>query len=120
MLSQYPNKHRHHLSKAATYSEDEADGGHSGGGHDFGTVGDQVEEDRHDGLCRVVEATAEHRRQVAGDRRAEQTGLFNYIINMCSTEQQQQAEEQEAEHVLIAVLEAQINFFQSMLRGECT
>lgn len=73
MLSQYPNKHRHHLSKAATYSEDEADGGHAGGGHDFGTVGDQVEEDRHDGLCRVVEATAEHRRQVAGDRRAEQT-----------------------------------------------
>lgn len=68
MLPQY---HRRHLRKAATYSEDEADGGHAGGGHDFGTVGDQVEEDRHGGLCRVVEPAAEHRRQVTGDRRAE-------------------------------------------------
>lgn len=44
---------------AGTYSEDEADGGHAGGGHDFGTVGDQVEESWHDGLRRVVEAAAE-------------------------------------------------------------
>lgn len=68
MLPQY---HRRDLRKAAAYSEDEADGGHAGGGHDFGTVGNQVEEDRHGGLCRVVEAAAEHRRQVTGDRRAE-------------------------------------------------
>lgn len=46
--------------RAATYSEDEADGGHARGGHHFGTVGDQVEEDGHGGLGRVVEATAEH------------------------------------------------------------
>lgn len=51
-----------------TYSEDEADGGHAGGGHHFGTVGDQVEEDGHGGLRRVVEATAEHCRQVAGEQ----------------------------------------------------
>lgn len=44
-----------------TYSEDEADGSHAGGSHDFGTVGDQVEEDRHGGLGRVVEAAAQHR-----------------------------------------------------------
>lgn len=50
---------------AATYSEDEADGGHAGGGHDFGTVGDQVEQNGHGGLGRVVEAAAQHRRQVA-------------------------------------------------------
>lgn len=73
ILSQHPNKHRHLLSKAATYFEDEADGGHAGGGHDFGSVGDQAEEGRHDGLCPVVEPTAEHQRQVAGDGRAGQT-----------------------------------------------
>lgn len=44
-----------------SYSEDETDGGHPGGGHDFGTVGDQVEQDRHGGLGGVVEAAAEHR-----------------------------------------------------------
>lgn len=53
---------------AATYSEDEADDGHAGGGHDFGTVGDQVEQDGHGGLGRMVEAAAQHRRQVAEKR----------------------------------------------------
>lgn len=62
---------KHHRSKAATYSEDEADGGHAGGGHHFGAVGDQVEEDRHGGFRRVVEPAAEHGRQVAGGGRAE-------------------------------------------------
>lgn len=56
--------------KCGSYSEDEADGGHARRGHDFGTVGHQVEEGRHDGLGGVVEAAAQHRRQVAaGDRR---------------------------------------------------
>lgn len=48
-----------HVS-TVTYSEDEANGGHAGGSHHFGTVGDQVEEDRHGGLRRMVEPTAEH------------------------------------------------------------
>lgn len=68
MFPQYPYKHRHHWCEDATYSEDEADGGHAGGGHDFGTVGDQVEEDRHGGLRSVVKPTAEHQRQVAGEQ----------------------------------------------------
>lgn len=51
--------------EVATYSEDESDGGHARGGHDFGTVGDQVEQDGHSGLSRVVKAAAQHRRQVA-------------------------------------------------------
>lgn len=52
------------------------DGGHARGGHDFGTVGDQVEEDGHGGLGRMVEATAEHRRQVAGEQRLGLTDLL--------------------------------------------
>ena len=48
------------VRKAPTYSKDETDGGHAGGGHDFGTVGDQVEEGGHDSLRCVVEPTAEH------------------------------------------------------------
>lgn len=44
-----------------SYSEDETDGSHPGGGHDFGTVGDQVEQDGHGGLGSMVEAAAEHR-----------------------------------------------------------
>lgn len=60
-----PSSRRQRDEGAATYSEDEADGGHAGGGHDFGTVGDQVEQDGHGGLGRVVEAAAQHRRQVA-------------------------------------------------------
>lgn len=51
--------------EVATYSEDESDGSHAGGGHDFGTVGDQVEQDGDSGLGRVVEAAAQYCRQVA-------------------------------------------------------
>lgn len=44
-----------------SYSQDETDGSHPGGGYDFGTVGDQVEQDRHGGLSSMVKAAAEHR-----------------------------------------------------------
>lgn len=44
-----------------SYSEDETDYSHPGGGHDFGTVGDQVEQDRHGGLSSMVEAATQHR-----------------------------------------------------------
>lgn len=81
-------------NKNPTHSEDEADGGHARGGHDFGTVGDQVEKGRHGGLCCVVEPTAEHRRQVADDRREEQTKLnkknifldlgLAFILSICT------------------------------------
>ena len=40
--------------------DDEADGRHARGGHDLGTVGDQVEEDRDDGLCSVVKLVAQY------------------------------------------------------------
>lgn len=70
VMSWFQCNFRHIMrSRSSTYSEDEADGGHARRGHDFGTVGDQVEENGHDGLCGVVEATAEHQRQVAGDSR---------------------------------------------------
>lgn len=45
-------------SQFDSYSEDETDGSHPGGGHDFGTVGDQVEQDGHGGLSSMVEAAA--------------------------------------------------------------
>lgn len=66
-------------SQFNSYSEDEADGSHPGGGHDFGTVGDQVEEDRHGGLGSVVKAAAEHRRKVP-----EQTDRFRMNRNLLS------------------------------------
>lgn len=68
-------------SQFYSYSEDEADGSHPGGGHDFGTVGDQVEEDRHGGLGSMVEAASEHRRQVP---EAEQTDRFRVNQNLLS------------------------------------
>lgn len=37
-----------------SYSQDEADGGHSGRGHDFGAVGHQVQQRGHDALRSVV------------------------------------------------------------------
>lgn len=57
----------------ATYSENESDGSHAGGSHDFGTVGDQVEQDGYGGLGRVVEAAAQHWRQVAGGVKGERS-----------------------------------------------
>lgn len=57
------------IYQADSYSEDETDGSHPGGGHDFGTVGDQVEQDGHGGLGSMVEAAAEHRRQVSETER---------------------------------------------------
>lgn len=68
-------------SQFDSYSEDEADGSHPGGGHDFGTVGDQVEEDRHGGLGSMVKAAAEHRRKVP---EAEQTDTFGMNQDLLS------------------------------------
>lgn len=64
-----------------TYSEDEMDGGHAGCGHDFGTVGDQVEEYWHDGLCCVIEPVAEHWRQVSDGWRGRQMDSFQLCTN---------------------------------------
>lgn len=37
-----------------SYSQNEADGGHSGCGHDFGAVGHQVQQRGHDALGSMV------------------------------------------------------------------
>lgn len=42
-----------------SYPQDEADGGHSGRGHDLGAVGHQVEKRGHDALSAVVELVAQ-------------------------------------------------------------
>lgn len=42
-----------------SHPEDEADGGHSRRGHDFGAVGHEVEQDGHDALCSVVKLVPE-------------------------------------------------------------
>lgn len=47
----------HHVqveTKGCLYPEDEADGGHSRCGHDFGTVGHEVQQGGHDALRSVV------------------------------------------------------------------
>jgi hypothetical protein len=48
-----------------SHAYDEADGEHPGRGHDFGTVGDEVEKDGHDGLRSMVKLVPQHHRQVA-------------------------------------------------------
>ncbi len=48
-----------------THPYDDADSRHTGGGHDFGTVGDEVEQDRNDGLRSMVEFIPQHWWEVA-------------------------------------------------------
>lgn len=48
------------LSLQMSYPEDEADGGHSRCGHDFGTVGHKVQQCGHDALCSVVKLVTQH------------------------------------------------------------
>lgn len=55
-LSELPS-----LVKSSSYPEDEANGGHSRRGHDFGTVGHQVEQRGHDALRSMVELVAQNR-----------------------------------------------------------
>lgn len=43
---------------------DDADGRHAGGGHDFGTVGNEVEQDGDDGFRSMVEFIPQHRGEV--------------------------------------------------------
>ena len=50
-----------------THLEDDADGRHSGGGHDLGAVREEVEQHGYGGLGRVVEPAAQQRGQVAAD-----------------------------------------------------
>lgn len=48
-----------------THSYDDADSRHTRGGHDFGTVGDEVEQDGNDGFRSMVEFIPQHCREVA-------------------------------------------------------
>lgn len=62
-----------------THPYDDADSGHTGGGHDFGTVGDEVEQDRNDCLRSMVEFITQHCREVA-TRQHRQT-LIKHVTN---------------------------------------
>lgn len=48
-----------------TYPYDDADSRYTGGGHDFGTVGDEVEQDGNNGFCSMVKFIPQHCREVA-------------------------------------------------------
>lgn len=48
-----------------THPYDDADGWNTGGGHDFGTVGDEVEQDGNDGLRSMVKFIPQHWWEVA-------------------------------------------------------
>lgn len=50
---------------AETHAYNDADGRDAGRGHDFGAVGDEVEEDGNDGFGAVVELVPQHRGEVA-------------------------------------------------------
>lgn len=43
-----------------THPYDDADSQHTRGGHDFGTVGDEVEKDGNDGFCSMVKFIPQH------------------------------------------------------------
>lgn len=49
----------HRLLALVSYSENEADDGNPGRGHDLGTVGHEVEQRGHDALCCMVELVAQ-------------------------------------------------------------
>lgn len=42
------------VAACETHPYDDADGRYPGGGHHFGTVGDEVEQDGHDSFCSMV------------------------------------------------------------------
>lgn len=52
-----------------TNPNNDADGRDAGCGHDFGAVGDEVEEDGDDGFGPVVELVPQHRGEVAARAR---------------------------------------------------
>jgi len=53
--------HRHGGGTRTPYPEDEADGGHSGRGHDLGAVGHEAQQRGHDALRAVVELDPQYR-----------------------------------------------------------
>lgn len=63
-LSQLQRNHINPLF-LVPYPQDEADGGHSRRGHDFGTVGHEIQQRGHDALCSVVKLVAQDRRQMS-------------------------------------------------------
>lgn len=53
-----------------SYPQDEADGGHARRGHDFGTVGHEVEQRGHDALRSMVKLVTQDRGQMSVEERA--------------------------------------------------
>lgn len=57
-----------YASSHKTHPNDDANCRYTRGGHDFGTVGDEVEQDRNDGFCSMVKFIPQHCREVAMKR----------------------------------------------------
>lgn len=56
------------LTLVQTHPYNDADGWDTRGGHHFGTVGDEVEQDGNDGFCPMVEFIPQYWRQVTAQR----------------------------------------------------
>lgn len=69
-----------------SYSENEADDGRPGRGHDLGAVGHKVEQRGHDALCCMIKLVTQQRRQVSAEGKRDQSQSLDFLAGHRSTQ----------------------------------